>query len=139
SEVALRQNVWTGTVEQRGFAVIAGLVQRSQRFRRDRRSESLHRAEGALQPLAAARDLEVGDAKARLAEAREEARVVFGEGACFAPRLSRLMRDAYHHVAPACGVPALVQKARDLAGELGHVLELAKPARFPGQQPVALL
>src|SRR5260221_258834 len=72
-EVALRKHVRPGPVEQRGLAVVIRLVERGARFRR---RAALQPAQPALQPLAAARNLEVGGAEARLAEAGKETRVV---------------------------------------------------------------
>src|SRR5207237_1384625 len=63
-EIALRQNVRPGPVEQRRLAVVVGLREHGDRLRR---RIALEPAQAALQPLAAARDLEVGGAEARLA------------------------------------------------------------------------
>src|SRR4029077_5260206 len=71
-EVALREHVRPGPVEQRGLAVVVGLLEHGARLGR---GAALDPAQPALPPLAAARDFEVGGAEARLAEAGEKTRV----------------------------------------------------------------
>ena len=66
-EIALRQDVRPGPVEERRLALVVAVLERAQRTRR---GEAARLGERALQPLGGARDLEVDRAEARLAEIR---------------------------------------------------------------------
>ena len=87
----------------------------------------------AARIVAAARNLEVGGAKARLAEVREEALMAGGEGSGFAPPLGH----AYDEEAPALGVRPLVEQTRQLAFQAAHIGELAQPLRLARKLMVA--
>src|SRR5262249_30699208 len=77
--------------------------------------------------------LEVGGTEARLTEVRKEALVAGGEGARFGPALGH----AHDEEAPALGVRALVEQARDLAFEAAHVGEFAQPLCLARELTVA--
>src|SRR6185436_8312267 len=125
-EVALRQHVRPGPVEQRRLAIVVRLLERRPRLRRGAALEAPQRA---LQPLAAAGNLEVGRAEARLAEAGEETGMASGEGAAL-----RSGQRAHDEIRTALGIGALVQDARHLAVELRDRFQLAQPFRLAAQQ-----
>jgi hypothetical protein len=135
-EIALGEHVGSGPVKERRLAVAVGLLERLHRLAR---RELARLRDRALQPLAGAGDFEIDRAEARLAQAREEARVVVGEGARLAARLAAHGQHADHEIALAPGARALFEHARHLAFELAHALERAQPARFAREQRRRLL
>src|SRR5439155_11004766 len=133
---ALGEHIGSGPVEQRRLAVAVALLER---LHRGARRELAGLRDRALHPLAGARDLEIDRAKARLAQAREETRVVASEGAGLTLGVAARRQHADHEIAAAAGAGAFLEHARHLAFELAHPLERAQPARLTREQCLALL
>jgi hypothetical protein len=110
------------------------VVGAAQGVERRGRNAALELAERAVELLAAARDLEIRGAEARLAEAREKALVTRRERA----RLPGPLCHADHDEAPPLRVRSLLQQARQLAVELAHTGKFAQPLGFARKLPLAV-
>src|SRR5258706_8725727 len=135
-EVALREDVRAGPVEERRLAIAVAFLERAQL---PLRGEGLRLADRAAQPLAGAGDVELEGAQACLAQAGEEAGMVGGEGARLAAGVAACGKHADDEVAAAKLARALFQHARHLAFELANFLQLAQPVRLAREQQISLL